>query len=47
MKDFKFALVDLPNDKQRVHFMEVQKQHAKSKHELVQRWVNRLLSPQR
>jgi hypothetical protein len=38
-------LLDLPSNKQRVHFMEVQKQHAKSKHELVQRWVRRLVSP--
>ena len=45
LQDFKMLIMDLPNDKVRFHFQEVQRCAARGKAALVQRWVARALQP--
>lgn len=43
MQDFKFALLGMPEEVRRSHFLEIQARHAEGKVALACRWVARVL----
>lgn len=46
IQDFKFALLDMSEERRWSHFREVQAQHGRGKANLVQNWVALLLQQQ-
>lgn len=46
VQDFKFALLGMPEELRRSHFLEVQARHAEGKAALACRWVARVLGKQ-